>query len=455
MGCKPFVAVAALMWLAGLARADDAETVVIHAVGDVAWADDMAAIARIDEAQGELLALVEPIFAKGDLNFANLECAVTEGRPAVDKTYPLICHPKRLAYALAGRLNLLSLANNHSLDAGQQGLAETLAHLQAAREAGHRLWWAGTGATPEEANRPLELQVPGKRARVALFAVANGGPEAPVGSLHRPALLDDVAAAAKRSDIVLVSVHHGPEYEHVPYPGTVDKYHALIDAGADAVIAHHPHVVQGVERYGDGIIFYSLGNFSFGSLTRRHLETGARLYSMIARMTFRGGALAEVEIVPVYANNSHAWSLGDQTLDNRFGTPQPLTGAFATYMIDELAQFSADVPGAQPTALHQVGDRAFVDLGHGAPALARHARLYHEQRHEYQACVDRGAVPRDATDQEMQWENRGGTPVRAERPARKPRGRAARAHRAKPRKAASRADSRATSRPKAKARDRR
>jgi hypothetical protein len=279
------------------------------------------------------------------------------------------------------------------------------------------LWWAGTGANADEAREPVVLQPPGKDTRIALFAVASGSYQGRVASLYDPSLAERLAAARERADLVLISVHHGPEYVHVPYKETVNRYHALIDAGADLVIAHHPHVVQGVERYKKGFIFYSLGNFSFGSKTRRHLAKGARLYSLIGRVTLEKGVLARVELIPLYANNGYRWTLGEHTLEPRHATPQLLAKDFAQAALDELEAFSRDIPGADETRIQRVGDRGFVDLGMPEMADEERAESLHQQAHEYAAVVALDASPRAATAGEKQVTGRGGTPDSAVRAA--------------------------------------
>jgi poly-gamma-glutamate synthesis protein (capsule biosynthesis protein) len=408
------VVILAVLGIASPAAADDdADRIVLNVAGDVAWPDGWGGIGYIDEQKDQLFALIEPIVKTGDLNFANLECPFTEASSVLKKTYPITCHPKRLAYAVDAGFNLLSLANNHALDAGAQGVTDTHELLRETTSDARPVWWGGTGETKQQANENVIVSVPGKNHKLAFLALGNSGAgNKHVGSFNSPDLTERVAAAAKQADIVMVSVHYGPEYVHVPSKTTVDRYHALIDAGATLVVAHHAHVVQGVERYKQGIIFYNMGNFSFGSRTRRHLETGARLYSMIGRITLDKGVISRVELIPLYANNSKVWSLGDEALDPRHATPQLLTGAFAAEAMDEFEQFAADVPDAQPTTLVRIGDRMFVDLGDGGPPLEDQAALLHEQAHEYRGCESTGSVPRPATDAEKNWPNKAGTPLR-------------------------------------------
>lgn len=411
--------------------ADPADVLVINAVGDVAYPASWGGGEYIDDKKHELFALTRPVLDTGDLNFANIECPLTEREPTVKKTYPITCKVYRWEYITRAGFNLLSLANNHSIDAGPAGIADTLELVSRTTSEAAPLYWAGVGNTPEEARRHVVFTPKGKRARVAFFAVANSWRNGIVASLHDPTLPDRIRAASSEAEIVIVSVHYGPEYIHVPPKTAVDKYHALVDAGADLVIAHHPHVIQGVERYKDGVIFYSLGNFSFGSRTRRHFLTGARLYSMIGRITVVRGQVDQVELVPLYANYRWNWTLGDETLEARHATPQMLTGPFAHFVLDELEDFTRRVPTASKTRLYRVGDRGFIDLGRGEPGDTERARLLHEQRHEYFAAAAAGAATRRATEAEKQVEGIGGTPAGLVRQAQEQAAREARGERSR------------------------
>ncbi|MBM5790029.1 CapA family protein, partial [Candidatus Parcubacteria bacterium] len=76
-------------------------------------------------------------------------------------------------------------------------------------------------------------------------------------------IADAINSAKQTHDMVIVSMHWGEEYQPVPEQATVQLAHTLVDAGADVIFGHHPHVLQPVERYKDKLIFYSLGNFVF------------------------------------------------------------------------------------------------------------------------------------------------------------------------------------------------
>jgi poly-gamma-glutamate synthesis protein (capsule biosynthesis protein) len=122
---------------------------------------------------------------------------------------------------------------------------------------------------------------------------------------------------------VIVSFHWGGEGEDTPKPYQVTAAHRAIDAGADIVIGHHPHVLQGIESYNNGVIFYSLGNFAFGSASKN------AAVSMIARIVFDGD-VKEVEVIPLNVRNTQV----------NF-QPRPLKGAAAKEALKKVGKLSS------------------------------------------------------------------------------------------------------------------
>jgi poly-gamma-glutamate synthesis protein (capsule biosynthesis protein) len=135
----------------------------------------------------------------------------------------------------------------------------------------------------------------------------------------------------------------------MPHRSQVAAAHAAIDAGADIVLGHHPHVLQGIERYKKGIIFYSLGNFAFGSLS----PSAGR--SVIARITLDKGIKA-VELVPLNVLNSEV----------RF-QPKPLTGKRGKAVIAHLNLLSREMG----TVISADGSRYLVRIGTDGDQLVR------------------------------------------------------------------------------------
>lgn len=262
--------------------------------------------------------------------FGNLEGPLTGGGAAVhNKQYLFRSPPQKVAPALArAGFNMLSLANNHILDYGLDGLRDTLAALD---RAGIR--YAGAGMDLSAARRPAVLEVAGG-VRVAMLAYSLTFPEEFWAGANRPGtafgheahVRADVTAARAQADIVLVSFHWGREgttalRDYQPLLGR-----AAIEAGAQAVLGHHPHVLQAVERYRDGVILYSLGNYVFGSYS----EIAAR--SAIAELTFRDGRFAALRLIPINVKNAEV-----------VFQPRPLADREADEVIAHLQRLSAEL----------------------------------------------------------------------------------------------------------------
>ena len=233
--------------------------------------------------------------------FGNLEGPLTHADHApVAKKYLYRSPPEKVAPALLNAgFNVVSLANNHAMDQGVEGLRHTLDALDLVG-----IKHTGAGMNLAEARKPAIIESRG--ARVAFLAYTLTFPEefwatpdrpgSPFG--HEAQVRADIVAAKSQADIVLVSFHWGQEgkTELRDYQRSLGR--AAIDAGAAAVIGHHPHVLQGVERYKNGVILYSLGNFAFGTYGPEAFR------SAIATLTFRDKKLAEVQLYPLNVRNA-------------------------------------------------------------------------------------------------------------------------------------------------------
>ena len=244
--------------------------VLLAAVGDVMLGRSVGV--RL-EAEGPEVAFaaVAGILVGADIAIANLESAVgVTGAPA-PKAYTFRAPPIAVeALALAG-IDLVSLANNHSLDYGTASLAETQTLLA---RGGIRSVGAGPNRTV--AHAPTRFEFNGLTIAFLAYVTvpAEGGgfdprlwdatDETPgVAWLDVPAMVADVEAAREGADLVVVLLHFGIEWELEPSEAQREQARAAIDAGATLVIGSHPHVLQPIEEYGGGLIAYSLGNFVF------------------------------------------------------------------------------------------------------------------------------------------------------------------------------------------------
>ena len=224
---------------------------------------------------------VRDLVTSADLAFCNLENPASflgrpyPGKPA-DVTFRAA--PGALFSLAWAGFDVVSLANNHMNDYGPAAIRETLDYLDLLGIAR-----AGAGFDEASARAPAVLEVRG--SRVAFLAYAEGiwrvlpaASERPGVALADPSrLASDIASLRKtaRPDYVVVSVHWGEEHERHPRQTQRDFGRAAIDAGADLVLGHHPHVLQSLERYGEGLIVYSLGNFVFDMAAESTYDTAA------------------------------------------------------------------------------------------------------------------------------------------------------------------------------------
>jgi poly-gamma-glutamate capsule biosynthesis protein CapA/YwtB (metallophosphatase superfamily) len=221
---------------------------------------------------------VSPLIKAADIFFCNLEGPVTN-RPHVRGPYPLPQSLKTVDMLRdLGSCVVVSFANNHALDCGYEGFFQTLELL---RKRGVR--YVGAGKDLAEARSPVVVEVRG--VRVAFLAYASFFPVGDPATSYKPgvsvvrvdprlepphidpddlaAMKDDMKKAKSEADIVVVSHHWGgePTYTLTLHQRAIG--HASIDAGADLVLGHHPHVLQGIEVYNGKVICYSLSNFIF------------------------------------------------------------------------------------------------------------------------------------------------------------------------------------------------
>jgi hypothetical protein len=160
----------------------------------------------------------------------------------------------------AAGVSLCCLANNHVYDQGPAGLSETIATLDAAG-----LPRTGAGADQTEACKPFSATINGLRVAIINYGIVEGAVPggAPIARFDAWAVSRAVAAACQDHNVVVPVLHIGKEEVPFPSPGNRGLCRHLIDAGAAAVVCHHPHVPQGMEIYHDRPIAYSLGNFLF------------------------------------------------------------------------------------------------------------------------------------------------------------------------------------------------
>jgi poly-gamma-glutamate capsule biosynthesis protein CapA/YwtB (metallophosphatase superfamily) len=305
-----------------------APVVTLAAVGDL----------LLDRGVGEQIArrgsgypfeAVAETLSGADIAFGNLECPLSAKGTRVAKRYSFQARPETAACLVKGGFDLLSLANNHTMDCGRTGLVETMQGL--ARNGIH---WCGAGRTRREAETPTVLTVKG--LRVAFVGFGDFLPEGSFLRDDRPTIAfaeaervrAAVAAARGMADVVVASFHWGIEYESRPHPRQKALARVAVAAGADLVLGHHPHVLQGLEiapagsgRDRPALIAYSLGNFLFDR------RTGRALQSVILRCALTRRGVAGAELIPVQLDGMR---------------PCPASGPAARTILARLTRLSAE-----------------------------------------------------------------------------------------------------------------
>ncbi len=202
-----------------------------------------------------------------DILFLNLEGPISEaGSPRNGVSSILSNHPDVLDFGKLAPICIMNLGNNHIMDYGTGGLEDTIRLLEE-----NNIRFVGAGSTIKEASRELVIECKGKKIGVLAFtsdephvgAVIAGDKDGGCASFQG---VEEVAANIRKLksevDLILISLHWGSEYHYYPSIEQVNIAHRFADEGADLIIGHHPHVVQGIEEYNKkSLIIYSVGNF--------------------------------------------------------------------------------------------------------------------------------------------------------------------------------------------------
>ena len=246
---------------------------------------------------------------QADATFGNLECAVSNrGAPLPGKGIWLRAKPEVMTELKECGFDILSVANNHSLDYDTEAFLDTLKYLD---QAGIIPVGGGTDIIDARKGRIMEVN----GLKIGFLAYTEMADM--VWSFQHPrklkasetlpgvapyeyeSILQDVRSLRDQVDIVILSLHWGTEYAPAPSAQQREHAHGFIDAGADVILGHHPHVVQGVELYNQGLIAYSLGNFVFDQNWSNKTREG-----LVMELTFKGSEITAAKLLPVIIRES-------------------------------------------------------------------------------------------------------------------------------------------------------
>jgi len=280
---------------------EEESSFVLLAVGDIMLSRFVAVVAEKNGGLSYPFAKTKEWLQGADLTFANLENPVAPGKKMPAKGLSFRAAPESAEALKEAGIDIVSLANNHMTDAGEGAVSVTRSLLE-----GAGILFVGAGTTEEEARRPVFVTVKGKTIAFLAYGESRfknqvhfaDEKHAGIALASKEHFAEDIAAARAQADIVIVSLHAGAEYRPKPDAIQQELARSAIDAGADLVLGHHPHVVQPVERYKEKFIVYSLGNFIFDQNWSRETSESAML-----RIHFTGTTVTHIEGIPIVIEN--------------------------------------------------------------------------------------------------------------------------------------------------------
>ena len=265
---------------------------------------------------------VTDVLTAADIAFGNLECPITDAAAATagkslasiqaGRNFVFKADPAYSARILASAgYDVLSLANNHMMDYRAAGLEQTLTELDGAGLAG-----VGAGLDSGHAAQPVIREQGGIRVAYLAYslivpALSQAGPDRPgintLSQQYSEALHEAITPLECEADVIVCSFHWGLEGSAAAAKYQRDIAHSAIDAGADLVIGHHPHCLQGFEFYNGGFIAYSLGNFLFTGPSHK-------LASCILEVDAGLDGIAAVRLMPVWLYDGRPEPAADDRL---------------------------------------------------------------------------------------------------------------------------------------------
>lgn len=313
-------------------------TLTISAAGDCTLGTDeffyypTSLPAKYEEKEdpGYFLQKVEPVFSKDDLTIVNMEGTLTQETARQDKTYAFKGDEEYVQILTEGSVEAANLANNHSHDYGDKSYTDTIETLEDA------------GIPTFGYDRTAVMEIKG--VKIGLLGTNELGEYMDC----EEAMIENIESLKEEgAQIIIASFHWGVERSNVPDETQVELAHSAIDHGADLVLGHHPHVLQGIETYKGKNIIYSLANFCFGGNS-----SPSDMDSMIFQQTFtlEDGELTEdnvTNVIPVKVSSSWEQGINDYQ-------PVPAegdTGDAIVSRIEEYTQSMADQYDTEPARI--------------------------------------------------------------------------------------------------------
>lgn len=345
-------------WFSPLSSSRELYRITIGSDWAPIWSYEKLMKENASAVYGDLL----PVFQQSDLNIVNVECIIGDAGAPIPKAGPCLKGETDIAIPAlkAVPFHVATLANNHSMDYGPESLDFTIRKL---REEG--LATVGAGMDAAQAAQPLIISRKGGDAPIAIVnfgegeacASLDGGPGVNVYDVEIQEA--QIRELKKAGHVVVAIFHGGREHAVMPPPYVVRGLRRLADAGADAVLAHHPHVPQGVEIHHGVPIAYSLGNFVF----RREDPGYYQTLGYLVHLDVDKNKVISAALTPYKMTESGVFSLqGEEkdgfledlkTLSNYLASPEAIETLWNAFADDSLLMDSAGV--------FQTGEKAVLE----------------------------------------------------------------------------------------------
>jgi len=277
------------------------EEVSLFAVGDISYSRGVERIVKKQNDINYPFLKIRDYLKSADLVFGNLETSITQGPEISDFEMIFRSNPGTEQALKQAGFSILSLANNHTPNFEEKGLKDTFNFL---KNAGIK--YVGAGQNEQEAYQPVYIEYKGIKFAFLAYNDSDVVPVYYEASTNRAGtafmridkMIEAIKDAKQKADFAIISMHAGIEYARKPNNSQINFAHAAIDAGADLVIGHHPHVVQTLEKYKGKYIFYSLGNFVFDQPQSEETKEGLAI-----KIYFAKNGINKISLLPVVMEN--------------------------------------------------------------------------------------------------------------------------------------------------------
>jgi len=276
-----------------------------------------------------------PILKQNDLNIINLETTLTTSNERVPKVFNFKATPDKVEALSLANIDVANIANNHILDFNVSGMRETIQTLDKAK-----ILHVGAGMNEAEAREPVIITKKG--IKIGIIGFTDNEPswesvgEKPgtnyvkVGNINK--IKEDVSKLRDKVDILILSIHWGPNMRQKPTKEFIDFAHNIIDLGVDIFHGHSAHIFQGIEIYNNKLIMYDTGDFVDDYAVTQELRND-RSFLFQVNVTKKG--IKSVKLIPILISNMQVNKLDDKDAQVVIKKMQSLSKEFNTKISDD------------------------------------------------------------------------------------------------------------------------